>query len=119
MEANEPEVSEADFLGFINKALEYFVEVEGWSPIYAFQVIMKQNSEVGLAQLKKQSLPAIMESPTPNVMMENIEFFKKEYTHKDMERLIERISDVLSTYKDPPGIRKLKADLLRLASHNN
>ena len=112
---NEP----VDLFSFINEALEYFVEEEGWSPIYAFQVIMKQGSEVGLADLKKQSLKTILDSPTPDVMMQNIEFHKDRYTRRDVLVLVERIGAVLSNYKDNAGIRKLKRDLLRISMHNN
>ena len=119
LDSTETEHSEVDFMSFINEALEYFVEVEGWSPIYAFQVIMKQNNEAGLAQLKKQSLNNILESPTPDVMMSNIVFFKEKYTDDDVRALVERIGDVLSNYKDKNGISKLKRDLLRIAQKNN
>ena len=106
-------------MGFINEALTYFVEVEGWSPIYAFQVLMKQNSEVGLARLRKQSLGEILENPTPEVMMDNIDFFKESYTLVDLEALVDKIGEVLSTYKDPSGLRKMKRDLMLLAKGNN
>ncbi len=108
-----------DLFSFINGALEYFVEEEGWSPIYAFQVIMKQGSEVGLARLRKQSLKTILDTPTPEVMMQNIDFHKDRYTRRDVKILVERIGDVLSTYKDTEGIRKLKRDLIRISMHNN
>lgn len=116
---SDPSNGEVDFMGFINEALTYFVEVEGWSPIYAFQVLMKQNSEVGLARLKKRALGDILENPTPEVMMENIDFFKETYTVGDLEALVDRIGDVLSTYKDPGGLRKMKRDLMLLARENN
>ena len=115
LESGTCEDRDIDFFGFINDAMEYFVEVEGWSAIYAFQVIMKQNDEVGLAQLKKHSLKAILEQPTPDVMMANIEFRKERYTIVDLEALVERIGEVLANYKDPEGIRKLKKDLMRIA----
>ncbi len=108
-----------DLFSFINEALEYFVEEEGWSPIYAFQVIMKQGSEVGLAELRKHSLKTILDTPTPEVMMQNIDFHKDRYTRRDVKILVERIGDVLSTYKDTEGIRKLKRDLIRISMHNN
>ena len=115
----DPSTGEIDFMGFINEALTYFVEVEGWSPIYAFQVLMKQNSEVGLARLRKQSLGEILENPTPEVMMDNIDFFKESYTLVDLEALVDKIGEVLSTYKDPSGLRKMKRDLMLLAKGNN
>ena len=87
-----------DLFSFINEALEYFVEEEGWSPIYAFQVIMKQGSEVGLAELKKQSLKTIMDTPTPEVMMQNIEFHKKSYSHDDVENLVDRIKNMINLF---------------------
>ena len=122
MEDSEPGtqvIHSDDIMTFINDALEYFVEEEGWSPIYAFQVIMKQNNEVGVARLKKQSLKEIMDSPTPDVMLSNIEFFKEDYTQADLDALIEKISDVLSNYKDREGLIKLKRDLSRIAARKN
>jgi hypothetical protein len=107
-----------NFFNFINEAMEYFVEVEGWSPIYAFQVLMKQNSEVGLAELKKQSLKEILETPTPDVMLRNIVFYKDRYSMEDVTGLVEKVVEVLSNYKDKEGLATLRRDLLLIARQN-
>ena len=111
-------VGPAEYYNITIDLMDYFIKEEGWKQEYAHQVLVKQCSDIGLElQRRKRGLPTkVVMLVTRKIAQEGLEFFKQHAEGSDYKALVERLVNILSPYKRPDDIRRMKSQLNRIVN---